>query len=101
MLPSNIGTFHKDAFSVVPEVDLTASYHLNEHVRLFAGYDFLYWSSVVRPGRQIDRTLDETEIPNFDTPGTVAPAGQNRPMVLFQRSDFGCKPEPGNAVFGY
>ena len=65
-LPSNIGTFHKDAFSVVPEVDLTASYHLNERVRLFApGYDFLYWSSVVRPGRQIDRTLDETRIPEL------------------------------------
>ena len=87
-LPSNIGTFHKDAFSVVPEVDLTVSYHLNDHVRLLAGYDFLYWSSVVRPGQQIDRNLNETQIPNFNPPGTVLPPGPNRPAVLFQRSDF-------------
>ncbi|HBI44176.1 MAG TPA: hypothetical protein DDY78_15185 [Planctomycetales bacterium] len=83
---SNIGSFHRDRFSVVPEVDLNVSYHLNDHVRVFAGYDFLYWSSVVRPGRQIDRTIDETLIPNFAS--GQAPAGQNRPMVLFHESDF-------------
>ncbi len=87
-LPSNIGSHSHNAFSVVPEVDLTLSYHLNEHVRVFAGYDFLYWTNVVRPGEQIDRVLDETQIPNFDAPGTVAPAGQNRPAVLFRQSDF-------------
>lgn len=83
---SNIGSFHRDRFSVVPEVDLKVAYHLNEHVQVFAGYDFLYWSSVVRPGQQIDRTIDETLIPNFNSGQT--PAGQNRPMVLFRESDF-------------
>ena len=87
-LPSNIGTHNQNRFSVVPEIDLTASYHFSEHVRIFAGYDFLYWTNVIRPGQQIDRTLDETQIPNFDTPGTIAPAGQNRPAVLFHQSDF-------------
>jgi len=86
-LSSNIGTFHGNSFSVVPEVNTTLSYHINEHWRLFAGYDLLYWTNVVRPGQQIDRTVDETLIPNFEPPGTVAPAGQNRPAVLFQRSD--------------
>ena len=43
---------------------------------------------MVRPGEQIDRVLDETQIPNFDPPGTIAPAGQNRPAVLFRQSDF-------------
>ncbi len=86
-LSSNIGTFHKNAFSVVPEVNTTLSYHINEHWRLFAGYDLLYWTNVLRPGHQIDTTLDETLIPNFEPPGTVAPAGQNRPAVPFQRSD--------------
>ena len=68
-LSSNIGTFHKNSFSVVPEVDATLSYHINEHWRLFAGYDLLYWTNVVRPGQQIDRTLDETLIPNFEPSG--------------------------------
>ena len=31
-LPSNIGSHNHNAFSVVPEIDLTLSYHLNEHV---------------------------------------------------------------------
>jgi hypothetical protein len=83
---SNIGSFHRDRFSVVPEVDLNVSYHVSDHVRVFAGYDFLYWSSVVRPGQQIDRTIDENQIPNFNS--GQPPAGQNRPMVLFHESDF-------------
>jgi hypothetical protein len=83
---SNIGTFHRDRFSVVPEVDVKVAYHLTDHVKVFAGYDFLYWSSVVRPGQQIDRAIDETLIPNFNSGAT--PAGQNRPMVLFHDSDF-------------
>ena len=83
---SNIGSFHRDRFSVVPEIDLNVSYHINDHVRIFAGYDFLYWSSVIRPGQQIDRSIDETQIPNFASGQT--PAGQNRPMVLFRESDF-------------
>ena len=87
-LPSNIGSFHKDQFSIVPQVDLTLSYHLDEHWRVFGGYDFLYWTNVVRPGQQIDRVIDETQIPNFDPPGTIAPAGLNRPAVLFRQSDF-------------
>ena len=86
--PSNIGVFHRDEFSVVPQVDLTLSYHINEHWRVFGGYDFLYWTNVVRPGQQIDRVIDESQIPNFDPPGSIAPAGLNRPAVLFQQSDF-------------
>jgi len=85
-LRSNIGSFHQDRFGVVPEVDLKVGYHLTDHVKIFAGYDFLYWSSVVRPGQQIDRTLNETLIPNFNS-GQPA-SGVNRPMALFHDSDF-------------
>ncbi len=83
---TNIGSFHRNSFTVVPEVDLKVGYSLNDHVKIFAYYDFLYWSSVVRPGQQIDRTIDETVIPNFNS--GAAPAGQNRPMPLFRDSDF-------------
>ena len=86
-LSSNIGTHTKNAFSVVPEVDLTVSYHVSDHVRLFAGYDFLYWSSVVRPGQQIDTVVNDTLIPNFNVP-PVPVTGPIRPEVLFQRTDF-------------
>jgi hypothetical protein len=52
-LPSNSGTFHHDRFAVVPEVNLNAGYDVRPWLRLSVGYDFLYWSSVVRPGDQI------------------------------------------------
>ncbi len=52
-LPSNSGKFRHDAFTVVPEIDLNVSYDLRPWLRLNLGYDYLYWSSVVRPGAQM------------------------------------------------
>jgi hypothetical protein len=86
-LPSNIGHFSQNRFSVVPEVGINLGYQLTDRVRAFAGYNFLYWSNVVRPGEQIDPVLDITQIPNFAPPGTPS-AGQNRPRVSFKESDF-------------
>jgi hypothetical protein len=86
-LPGNIGQFNKTKFSVVPEIGLTVGYQLTDNVRLYAGYNFLYWTNVARPGQQIDRNLDVTKIPNFAAPG-VQPTGQNNPMVPFKQSDY-------------
>jgi hypothetical protein len=86
-LPGNIGHYERDRFSVVPELGLTLSYQITDNLRAFAGYNFLYWSNVVRPGDQIDRVIDVTRIPNFPVPG-AQPTGQNRPMVPFKERDF-------------
>src|SRR5262249_48023859 len=64
-LSSNIGNFSRDRFAVVPEIGVTLGWYLTENVQLTVGYNFLYWSSVVRPGEQIDRNLDVNRIPNF------------------------------------
>jgi hypothetical protein len=85
-LPSNIGRFSQDRFSVVPEIGLNLGFQFNDRLRVFVGYNFLYWSSVVRPGEQIDRVIDVTQIPNFPT-GAI-PTGQARPAVLFKTNDF-------------
>jgi hypothetical protein len=87
-LPSNIGTYQRGSFTVVPEITLNVGYQVTDHFRAFVGYNFLYWSSVVRPGQQIDRVLDETLIPNFNIINPVPPAGQNRPAMPFEKSDF-------------
>ena len=86
-LPSNIGQFGKTKFSFVPEIGVTVGYQLTDKIRLYAGYNFLYWTNVIRPGGQIDRILDVTQIPNFTIAGAT-PAGQNRPAVLFRESDY-------------
>jgi hypothetical protein len=87
-LNSNIGTFNRDRFSVVPEVRVSLGYNLTDCVRASIGYNFLYWTNVIRPGEQIDRGLDLTRIPNFAAPPGTVPLATPRPAVLFRESDF-------------
>jgi hypothetical protein len=85
-LPTNIGHFTRDRFAVVPEIGLQVGYQINDNLRVFVGYSFLYLSSVVRPGDQIDRVVDITQIPNFPVP--ARPTGLTRPAVSFKDTDF-------------
>lgn len=93
-LPSNIGSFSRDRFSVVPELGFTLGYNVTDQVRLSVGYNFLYWSSVVRPGGQINRNLDILQIPNFTAPpsppfGPTLPTTPVRqPQFKFEDTDF-------------
>lgn len=85
-LATNSGRFDRDAFAVVPEVDVNVGLQLSERWRVSVGYTFLYWSDVVRPGAQIDRGLDTTRIPsNLAVGGPVGPA---RPAFQFNSGDF-------------
>jgi hypothetical protein len=79
---SNIGTFTRDHFTVVPEVGINLGYQVTPRLRAFVGYNFLYWSSVVRPGQQIDRTVN----PNLLPP--AIPGGPARPAFAFNGTDF-------------
>jgi hypothetical protein len=55
---SNMGTFDRDAFAVVPELGLTLGYDVTCQLRVTAGYTFLYWSQVARPADQIDLNVN-------------------------------------------
>jgi hypothetical protein len=46
-------SFHRDRFTVIPEVGLNVGYQFTPWARAWIGYNFLYWSSVVRPGDQV------------------------------------------------
>lgn len=85
-LPSNIGHHSHTSFSFVPEVGLKLGYDVSNKVRLFVGYDFLYWTNVMRPGDQIDQVLDVNQVPNSG--GPFPAASQLRPRVPFQTSSF-------------
>jgi hypothetical protein len=82
--PSNAGTRNRDSFSVVPEVTLNLGYQVTQHLKVFAGYDFLYWSHVTRVGDQIDTTLD---VNSRTFPISQAP-GATRPAPRFQDTGF-------------
>ncbi len=80
----NLGTFTRDQFSVVPEVTLNLGYQVTPGVKVYVGYNFLYWTNVIRPGDQIDHVVDLTFVPN--TP-PAQPSGLQRPAPLFKQSD--------------
>lgn len=88
---SNIGTRERSVFSVVPEIGFNIGYQLTDHLRTFGGYNFLYWSNVLRPGDQIDPVIDVTRIPAFVPPplqGQIPAVFPPRPAPLFAESDF-------------
>jgi hypothetical protein len=87
-LPSNIGHFSNNAFSVVPEVGINLGYQILPAVRAFVGYNFLYWSNVIRPGTSIDRNLDVTQIPNFPLNPAPQPVAGQHPAPEFHQVGF-------------
>ena len=48
-------------FAVVPEVALNVAYQITDRISVFVGYTMLYVNDVVRPGNQIDRTINTTQ----------------------------------------
>lgn len=81
-LPTNIGRYSKNDFSVVPELNLNAGYQVTDNLRAFVGYSFIYWSNVTRVGDIIDTTINPTQLP----PGTLV--GPARPAFSWHDSDF-------------
>ncbi|MEZ6141847.1 MAG: BBP7 family outer membrane beta-barrel protein [Zavarzinella sp.] len=78
-LNSNIGDNKQNNLSYIPEVQLNIGYNVTDNIRIYAGYTFIYWSDVLRPGGQIDRTLDENRIPDFTTGRVVPNVEETRP----------------------
>ncbi|MBL8824753.1 MAG: BBP7 family outer membrane beta-barrel protein [Planctomycetia bacterium] len=80
---SNIGTNTRSQFSYVPELGLKLGLQVTDHLRVFAGYEMMYWSNVVRPGQQIDRSVNASQLPQF--PGPTS--GEVRPLFNYQTSN--------------
>jgi Putative beta barrel porin-7 (BBP7) len=84
---TNMGQQTRNQFTVVPEAQLELGYRASNGIRLFIGYDVLYLSNVVRPGNQIDTTLNFTGNPAINGPGATL-TGAPRPGPLFNGSSF-------------
>jgi hypothetical protein len=80
--PTNIGEQTGSELTVVPEISLRLGYEPVQRLRLFVGYNFLYWSSVVRPGNQIDHAINQTQ------QGGNLLVGPAQPAPMFNRSSF-------------
>lgn len=84
--PSSAGRTANGVFAVVPEGTFKFGFRLSDAGRVYVGYSFIYLSDAVRPGDQIDRTLNPAQIPLVS--GTAPVLGADRPARLFNRSDF-------------
>lgn len=82
--PSNSGKFTQNNFGVVPEIQLNLGYALTSWLRASIGYDFLYWSNVVRPGDQINRQLPKGQV--YQQGGSSISA--TLPTPFFNKGDF-------------
>jgi hypothetical protein len=84
--PTNIGRYTANRFGVLPEVGFKIGYDVTDHLRIFAGYNFLYLNNVVRPGEQIDTNVNQAFRPSIAGPGIGG--GPRQPAVLFRTSDY-------------
>jgi hypothetical protein len=83
-LPTNIGTYSRNQFSVIPQLNANIGYNLTPRLRAIVGYTFLYWGNVARAGEQISLDVNETYIPA----AFATPQGPRRPAFIWQPNDF-------------
>ncbi|MBA4191954.1 MAG: hypothetical protein C0467_28575 [Planctomycetaceae bacterium] len=86
--PTNIGHYTRDRFAVAPEVTVQVGVNLTKHLSTFVGYNFLYISSVARPGQQIDATINPTYFTSFTGVPTGPLVGPARPAQVYNSTDF-------------
>jgi hypothetical protein len=85
-LRSNGGRHQRDELAFVPEVGLNVGLQLTRHLKVYAGYSFLWVSTVARAGEQIDPVVNVTQFP---IRGGVGPlVGPARPAFPFEGTDF-------------
>ena len=82
--PTNLGRYSRDPFAVVPEAELKVGYRFGANLSAFAGYNFLYWSDVVRPAEQINRVVNGSQRGGFPLIGPADPT----PPTLGNSTDF-------------
>lgn len=90
--PSNIGQHRKNAFAVVPELDLKFGYHVKSYISVFAVYSLIYISHIARPGDLLNCEINTTQTGLADAArasGSDIPIiGSSSPSFKFHNSSF-------------
>lgn len=85
----NLGRTTTNYFAVMCDANLMAGVQLGERFRAGIGYNFMYLSSVARPGRQIAANIDGRLIPVSPTYNGLLLGGATAPPVNpIDRDDF-------------
>jgi hypothetical protein len=59
---TNIGRYTDDSFAVVPQLGVNLGFEITCGLWATVGYNFMYWSRVLRPGDQIDTDVNLTQL---------------------------------------
>ncbi|HUT08976.1 MAG TPA: BBP7 family outer membrane beta-barrel protein [Thermoguttaceae bacterium] len=81
-LPTNMGVYGDNRFTMIPEFGITVGYDLTQRLRATFGYTFIYWSNVARAGDQIDLNVNDSQLSG----GTLD--GAPRPEFSWITTDF-------------
>jgi hypothetical protein len=85
-LPNNSGHFVNQDFGIVPELQLKGGVLLTRWLRATIGYDFLYWSRVVRAVDALDLNVDARQVPT--SPSFQSGIAAHAPQPTFTPSSF-------------
>jgi hypothetical protein len=86
--PSNIGRYSAGQFTILPSLGLNVNFQVTQWLRAYVGYDVMYWNQVVRPGNQMNHSVNLTQNAVLDPNGTGQLVGPAQPAPLFNRTDF-------------
>lgn len=81
---TNIGTYDRDRFTMIPELGLTLGYQMTRRVRATMGYSVIYMGNVIRPGDQVSLDVN----PNLLAPELSPFTGALRPQFQFNETDY-------------
>jgi hypothetical protein len=79
--PTNIGTYKRDVFAVLPEANANLRFDITRNLRATMGYTFIYTNRVQRSGDAIDINVNPTQIG-----GTLV--GPAQPAFAFHDTPF-------------
>jgi hypothetical protein len=83
---SNSGRFFRNQFTYLPETTATLSWQCFPCMRIQAGYNLTYWPNVQRPGTEISRTVNLSQVPTSASFNPTATA--TSPSFVFKDSNF-------------
>jgi hypothetical protein len=81
---TNIGNYERQELTMIPEIGLTLGVRVTDWLDATIGYTALYYPNVVRPGKQMDGSINS----NLFAPETDPFSGPPRPRFHYVESDY-------------
>lgn len=88
--PTNIGSYHRSRFTLVPEFTFNVGYQLNRWSRFFLGYTWLYMTDVALPNSFLNPYINPTQSPAINGAGASIATftGPPQPSPAWHSNDF-------------